>query len=69
MNTQKVPATVPLGYSGRRCPDDVLYPGNQALIKNSAIPINDNWDRHIEDQLPAERISEEATYEQAPLFE
>lgn len=43
------------------------YPGNQALIKKGAIPINDNWDGTIPEQTTNSSVEE--TYEQASLFD
>lgn len=42
------------------------YPGNQALIKTGAIPIDDNWDGCIPEQITKSPPSE--TYEQTSLF-
>lgn len=46
---------------------DHPYPGNQALIKNGAIPINDDWDGIIPEQIKAPTPS--GIYEQASLFD
>ena len=46
---------------------DHPYPGNQALIKNGAFPIQDDWNGYIPEQL-GKSVAEE-TYEQASLFD
>ena len=43
------------------------YPGNQALIKNGAFPIGDDWDGNIPEQ--GGNPTAEETYEQASLFD
>lgn len=45
---------------------DHPYPGNQALIENGAIPIDENWDGGLPDEMSKEMTSE--TYEQTSLF-
>lgn len=45
---------------------DHPYPGNQALIKKGAIPIGNDWDGKILDQIP--KTSEEK-YKQTSLFD
>lgn len=47
---------------------DHPYPGNQALIKNGAIPISDDWDGYIPEQQQTKKSTEE-TFEQASLFD
>ena len=46
---------------------DHPYPGNQALIKKGAIPIDDNWDGTIPKW--SAKVSAEEQYEQASLFD
>lgn len=46
---------------------DHPYPGNRALIKNGAIPIDENWDGRIPEER-SEVITSE-TYEQTSLFQ
>ena len=45
---------------------DHPYPGNQALIENGAIPIDENWDGGLPNEMSKEMTSE--TYEQTSLF-
>lgn len=46
---------------------DHPYPGNQALIKSGAIPINDDWNGIIPEPTKKSPVTE--TYEQASLFD
>lgn len=46
---------------------DHPYPGNQALLKNGAIPIDENWDGTIPEQTPS--IAPTETYQQTSLFD
>lgn len=45
----------------------ILHPGNQALIKNGAIPIQEDWDGVIPVQ--ATKTTAEMIFEQASLFD
>ena len=45
---------------------DYPYPGNQALIKNGAIPISETWDGKIPEQTSTSMKAE--SYEQTSLF-
>ena len=46
---------------------DHPYPGNQALIKNGAVPINEDWDGRIPEQISKPCTKEK--YVQASLFD
>jgi predicted Rossmann fold nucleotide-binding protein DprA/Smf involved in DNA uptake len=46
---------------------DHPYPGNQALIKNGAFPISEDWNGGIPEQVG--KPTAEETYEQASLFD
>ena len=46
---------------------DHPYPGNQALIKNGAIPIGNDWDGSIPEQ--RKKVDTSEVYEQASLFD
>lgn len=46
---------------------DHPYPGNQALIKNGAIPVSDDWNGVIPE--PTKKLPATETYEQASLFD